>query len=173
MWQPNQRSSQSNPDQVSLTHEDAQEVARLLSILVPGERTVSSLIRRVDWARRSATPSLPPDRRVLVDTANRIYVGRRVRERHLPDFMFGEPAWDMMLVLYATGDSGSRLTVSRLLEFGEVPHTTGLRYVVVLEEHGLIIRKPNPVDRRMVFVELSDKGRQAMDLYMADILQLD
>ena len=169
----NHNSEEINPDQVSLTAEDAQEVASLLSTLVPGELTVSSLIRKAERVRRAATPITQLDRRVLMDAAQRIYVRRRVRERHLPEFLFGEPAWDMMLALYSTADSGPRQYVSGLLRLASAPPTTGLRYIAALERNGLIVRSPSLQDRRMAFLELSEKGRKAMDLYMADVLRLD
>jgi DNA-binding MarR family transcriptional regulator len=162
-----------NPDQASLTTEDVQEIARLLSILIPGEHTVSGLIRKEDKVRRAAKPGLPFDRRVLVEAARRIYLRRRARERHLPGCMFGEPAWDMMLALYSTPDGGPRQYVSGLLQFANAPATKGLRYIAVLEQDGLIVRTPSPQDRRMVFLELSERGLQAMDNYMASVLQID
>jgi len=38
-----------------------------------------------------------------------------------------------------------------------------------LAEQELITRKTNPFDRRVVYIELSDKGRVAMDHYLAEL----
>jgi DNA-binding MarR family transcriptional regulator len=170
MWQSNRSNNQ---HQSSSPSKEAHEVACLLNSLFPGESTASGLIRNVESVRRAATPSVPFDRRALVGTAHSIYVRRRARKRHLLDFMFGEPAWDMMLALYVTADSEPSQTVTNVIRLGDAPPTTCLRYIAALEASGLIVRRPCTVDLRIVYLELSKKGRRAMDLYMADVLQLD
>jgi len=47
--------------------------------------------------------------------------------------------------------------------------TTALRWLDFLEERDLINRYDSPVDQRIVYVELSDKGRMAMDTYFIKI----
>ena len=80
--------------------------------------------------------------------------------------MFGEPAWDMLLLLYAQ-DSGQRQTVNRLIELSEGSKTTALRWIDYLETQRLIERSSHPTDRRMAFVELTEKGRGAIEVYLS------
>lgn len=168
-----QSSKEVSSNQISSMPGDAGETTRMQSAIALGEHTVSGLIRTVGAVRRAATPNMSVDRRVLVDAAYRIYLRRRARQRHLPNWMFGEPAWDMMLALYLTAESGTRQFVSGVIQFADAPPTTGLRYLAILEQNGFIVRSPSPRDRRMVYIELSKKGRRAMDICMADVLPLD
>jgi DNA-binding MarR family transcriptional regulator len=173
MWQSNQKKKELSRDKCSSSSEETQEIAHLLNNLFPDEQTVSGLLRKVESVRRAPAQNLPFPRRALMEIAQGMYVRRRARQRHLPDFMFGEPAWDMMLALYVTADSEPRHTVSNVVRLGGAPPTTGLRYISALEQSGLIVRRPCDVDLRIVYLELSKKGSQAMDQYMMDVLQLD
>jgi hypothetical protein len=101
--------------------------------------------------------------------ANENLRARRKRSQIFGAPMFGEPAWDMLLILYVL-QNGPRLTVSRLTEHSRLPATTALRWLDYLEEHGLIRRESHPTDRRAFFVELSDLGLSKMNLYFSETL---
>lgn len=95
---------------------------------------------------------------------------RRIRRRHLPDPMFGEPAWDMLLSLYAGSQSEARPTISRLVGESGAPATTALRWIDYLESASFVERRANPTDRRVAFVHLTDKGHQAIEAYLEDLM---
>lgn len=95
---------------------------------------------------------------------------RELRYRHLPQAMFGEPAWDMLLSLYVTFRSHARQTVSNLCVSSGAPATTALRWIIYLERQEFVARRNNPLDLRVVFVELTAKGRDAVEAYLADLL---
>lgn len=95
---------------------------------------------------------------------------RRRRMRHLPQAMFGEPAWDMLLALYAEIRFTHPATVSNLGSHSGAPPTTALRWIDYLERGNWIERKPCPIDRRVVFVELTDNGRAAIEAYLKDLI---
>lgn len=107
------------------------------------------------------------DRRVLIARAREMFVNRERRLQNFSRAMFGEPAWDMLLALYVTEPSSARLTVSRLVTFSGAPPTTALRWIDYLEKDRLIMRRANPLDRRISLIELSDKGRSALDAYFS------
>jgi DNA-binding MarR family transcriptional regulator len=90
---------------------------------------------------------------------------RRLREDVLGENLFGEPAWDMLLDLYASHLEQKRVSVSSLQIASAVPGTTALRWMTRLESKGLIIRHADPFDARRVFVELSPEGLQLMERY--------
>lgn len=83
--------------------------------------------------------------------------------------MFSEPAWEMLLLLYPTG-LGPRLTISHLSELAGASKSTGLRWIEYLEAQRLIRRESHPTDGRAAQVELTDKGREALDLYLCATL---
>jgi DNA-binding MarR family transcriptional regulator len=80
--------------------------------------------------------------------------------------MLGEPAWDMLLQLYVS-DHG-RLAIRDLVLMTEEPKTTALRWISYLEKKGLVERRPDPMDRRLIVIELLDRGRQLLDDYFKD-----
>ena len=79
--------------------------------------------------------------------------------------LFSDPAWDMLLVLYAAELRQRRITITRLARAAGVAETTSLRWVNALLSEGLITRRADPLDRRRAFVSLSDHGRSAMRSY--------
>jgi DNA-binding MarR family transcriptional regulator len=83
--------------------------------------------------------------------------------------MFGEPAWEMLLLLYIA-DGEARVGISRLGELAGASKTTALRWLDYLEGQKLIQRDTHPTDRRTVFVGLSDKGRRAIEAYLSGTL---
>lgn len=99
--------------------------------------------------------------------ANEILCNRKRRCEIFGKGMFGEPAWEMLLILY-TSDCGPRQTIGRLAEFAGASKTTSLRWIDYLEAQHLILRTSHPTDKRVAFVELTDKGRDAIELYLSD-----
>lgn len=87
---------------------------------------------------------------------------RRAREQHFESGLFADPAWDMLLELYAARIAQQRVSVSALCAASAVPPTTGLRWISTLELAGLVHRRNDPLDGRRIFVELTPKGEQAM-----------
>lgn len=108
-------------------------------------------------------------RETLISRARIVLNSRRLRQRYFNRIMFGEPAWDILLMLYASEHSSGRLTISRLAEWVETPLTTVVRWVNFLEEEGLVRRQAHPTDRRTVFINLREKGRAALDAYLGMI----
>ena len=90
---------------------------------------------------------------------------RRQRSAFFKSKLFADPAWDMLLELYAASLTERRLSVSRLAERSGVPMTTALRWIATLEAEGLIERQDDPFDKRRYFLLLSDDGIGAMKAY--------
>lgn len=80
---------------------------------------------------------------------------RRLRDRYFPG-LFADPAWDILLDLYAARLEGRTVAVSSLCIAANVPPTTGLRWITGMTEQGLLRREADPEDRRRVFIALSD-----------------
>jgi hypothetical protein len=97
---------------------------------------------------------------------------RRLRDHVFGENLFGEPAWDMLLDLYAAHLEQKRVSVSSLQIASAVPGTTALRWMIRLESKQLIKRHSDPFDARRVFVELSDAGLTLMERYWAKMWAL-
>ncbi|NJS14197.1 MAG: MATE family efflux transporter [Sphingopyxis sp.] len=111
-----------------------------------------------DFRRRLARPSAPV-RRVLRQ--------RRAREQFFPADMFADPAWDMLLDLYAAQLEGQPVAVSSLCIAAAVPATTALRWIKTMTDTGLFERQADPRDGRRIFIGLSAQAAQAMERYFA------
>lgn len=105
-------------------------------------------------------------RDLLVSRARRHLADRRKRIGLFGNSMFGEPAWDMLLVLY-TEEGGQRQTVGTLANASGHAPTTAIRWLDYLEGQGFVRREAHPVDRRSSFVELTDKAFRALDAYFS------
>jgi DNA-binding MarR family transcriptional regulator len=79
--------------------------------------------------------------------------------------MFSDPAWDVLLELYAFELSQQRITLTQLGVMSHVPATTVSRWITALEGEGLVERKIDHLDSRRVYVALTRKGTFAMDGY--------
>lgn len=113
---------------------------------------------------RLAHPA-PVDR---VETAARLYAHRRRRQSFFNDYpgIFGEPAWDILLDLYAARRDRKFTTVSSASLGACTPTTTGLRWIAELQRLGLIRSQEHPADRRARVVMLTSAAESAMDAYL-------
>ncbi|MFL6725211.1 MAG: hypothetical protein ACJ8FS_01700 [Sphingomicrobium sp.] len=91
-----------------------------------------------------------------------IIKARRLRDRFFDPDLFADPAWDMLLELYAAQLEGVRTSVSSLSIGAAVPATTALRWMKTLERRGIIRRIPDPLDGRRIWVELTAEAGEAM-----------
>lgn len=90
---------------------------------------------------------------------------RARRARFLSPKLFADPAWDMLLELYAAGLDQTTISISSLCIASGVPATTALRWIGVLTAEGLIERRSDPFDRRRVFVSLSSEATDSINAY--------
>ncbi|MET4132426.1 hypothetical protein ABIE62_001555 [Porphyrobacter sp. MBR-155] len=105
------------------------------------------------------------DRRHLV-LARKTYSLRRKRAVIFgnPE-LFGEPAWDILLDLFIAQAEGKPVSVSSACIGSAAPATTGLRWLGVLADEGLIVRENDSGDNRRVLVRLSNTGVKAMERF--------
>ncbi len=92
---------------------------------------------------------------------------RRLRDELFDPELFADPAWDMLLDLYAAKLDRARVSVSSLCIAAAVPATTALRWIKTLTESGLFERIADQHDARRIFVTLSDGATAAMHRYFA------
>lgn len=90
---------------------------------------------------------------------------RRHRAKFFSEHLFADPAWDILLDLYAAYLGQRRLSVSAVCGSAGVPATTALRWVSNLTNENLIVRSADPLDRRRVYLALSEKGLASMQAY--------
>lgn len=120
-----------------------------------------SLVDQIFADRRRAVPApceLPDLRRI----ARTIYSRRRLRSRMLPRTLLGEPAWDMLLDLFANDADRQGLSTKSVCLAADVPYSTAWRCLGTLVGDGLIERQDDVRDGRRSLVRLTDRGENAV-----------
>lgn len=92
---------------------------------------------------------------------------RRLRDQVFGGGLFEDPAWDMLLDLFAAELERAQVSVSSLCIAASVAPTTALRWIARMTEAGLFVRQPDPFDRRRAFMALSHRASTGMHDYVA------
>lgn len=90
---------------------------------------------------------------------------RRLRSQFFGEDLFADPAWDMLLDLFAATLENRRVSVSSLCIAAAVPPTTALRWIGTLHDVGLFERQADPHDRRRAYIGLTERALDAMRAY--------
>lgn len=93
---------------------------------------------------------------------------RRKREAIFGGDLFADPAWDILLELYAAILVQRRVSISELCKAAAVPGTTALRWIEKLHRLEWLSRRADPLDSRRVFVELTPRATAAMHRYFEE-----
>lgn len=105
----------------------------------------------------------------LARVARGILQRRRQREKHLPGHLFAEPAWDILLDLFAADIEGISVSVTSACLAANVPATTAQRYLRALQQERLIARVSDPQDKRRTFVAITPLGRAALGEWLLNL----
>ncbi|WP_395333233.1 winged helix DNA-binding protein [Novosphingobium sp. BL-8H] len=108
----------------------------------------------------------------LGKAARQIYRSRRKRDALMPSHLFGEPAWDLLLDLFASTCEGRRISVTSACVASSVPSTTALRWIGILIDAGMVVRSGDQKDGRRTFVNLTPKGYSMMAEYIRNCLNI-
>ena len=147
------------------------EVARITNVLARlSKREEQHQIRAVE-ERAAGFVAQPGEEPPAVTAAavRQIVRARRLRDRHLGEGLFEDPAWDMILDLYAAHLERAQVSVSSLCIAASVAPTTALRWIARLSDAGIFERRPDPFDRRRAFMSLSETGLAGMHRYVTTV----
>lgn len=92
--------------------------------------------------------------RRAVEEARHIYRLRRMRDQAFGPGLFGEPAWDLLLDLYIAASEPRPVSVIAA-SIAASESTEDLRWLDLLEEHGLVERLDAEKEIRGAIVTLS------------------
>lgn len=154
-----------------------QEVARIaetLARLTRGDLDPRSVDRRSGTVGEPihgyrAPPPAPDAFEVTARDIREAIRARRLRDQYFGDGLFEDPAWDMLLDLFAAELERAQVSVSSLCIAAAVAPTTALRWIARMTEAGLFVRQPDPFDRRRAYLGLSDRASLAMRNYLAAV----
>jgi hypothetical protein len=114
-----------------------------------------------------------PDDKTLPEVAARdirqAIRARRLRDQYFGAGLFEDPAWDMLLDLFAAELERAQVSVSSLCIAAAVAPTTALRWIARMTDAGLFERQPDPFDRRRAFMGLSRRASVGMRTYVAAV----
>ncbi len=108
---------------------------------------------------------------LLLATTRGLIRTRRMRDQFFEGVLFADPAWDMLLDLFAARLERRRVAVSSLCIAAAVPPTTALRWIAMMSGRGLIERRPDPNDGRRMFLALGEAAADAMAGYVGATLR--
>ncbi len=94
-----------------------------------------------------------------------IQQARLDRIRFFPPQLFADPAWDMLLELYAAQLAELEVSVADLCIASNAPATVALECLSALERERLVERQTDPVDERRFTLTLSDRAIRAFSDY--------
>lgn len=138
---------------------------RLTHALTSAERTFEDALLHLRAARGLVLRHSRPELANIRDLIEH----RRLRDSFFPAELFGEPGWDLLLDLAAARLEGTAISITSACIAAAVPNTTALRWLKLLESHGLIERVPDGHDGRRINVRLTDTGWSAMVAYLSRI----
>jgi hypothetical protein len=111
---------------------------------------------------------MKPEAAAFVATEPRRLIRERKRRKKLfPPDLFADPAWDIMLNLYAAQIEQRRETITGVIISADIPATTGLRWVHKLVEENMLMLRDDPLDARRRFVHLSPRALAMFDDYFS------
>ncbi|WP_308514428.1 MarR family winged helix-turn-helix transcriptional regulator [Sphingomonas flavescens] len=104
----------------------------------------------------------------LARLAEDIRCMRQARNQRLPADLFGEPAWDILLLLYGEGMSpcGAEDIAAEL----DAPTTTVMRWIIALTSRGFVSRSADGADNHLI--SLTNNGRAALERALNAMLQV-
>ncbi|UVO50319.1 hypothetical protein M0208_07215 [Sphingomonas sp. SUN019] len=154
---------------------EAERLARLNEEVARIAEVLARLSRRDDAPRsspgtvtdvRAGFTGRPALSDIAAEDVRKIIRARRLRDRFFGEGLFEDPAWDMILDLYAAHLARAQVSVSSLCIAAAVAPTTALRWIAKLTDAGLFERQPDPFDRRRAFMALSPRALDAMHRYV-------
>jgi|tagenome__1003787_1003787.scaffolds.fasta_scaffold20966242_3 DNA-binding MarR family transcriptional regulator len=143
----------------------SEDVSRIASSLAKLSIGLGAPLQRSHPATNSNEPQIP------VETVSWLIRARRNRAQYLNGNLFAEPAWDILLDLLRAELAQERISVSSACIAAGVPASTGLRWLNVLEQEGLVLREADPRDARRAFVVLSPHTSVALRRYFLDVVE--
>ncbi|MDT8759001.1 winged helix DNA-binding protein [Sphingomonas psychrotolerans] len=149
----------------------SEEVARIAETLARLTRSEEAEPRAGVRDRGSGYrgPDAGPPVEIAAGEIRAVIRARRMRAQFFADELFADPAWDMLLDLFAAQLERRQVSVSSLCIAAAVPPTTALRWIGTLHEAGLFERQADPSDRRRAYIGLSAKGFDGMRSYASAV----
>jgi ABC-type thiamine transport system ATPase subunit len=134
-----------------------------LALIASDLERVTTALRETAAQSEIVPPELPSRKAARIAFVRTLLRGRRKFEEAFDGGMFGDPARDMLLDLYASTLEGQTVYVSHLLVASGAPATTSLRMLGILVDQGWVTRRPDPRDGRRALLSLTPDACKLLD----------
>ena len=161
------RERDSENERLRRLNEEVARIAKTLARLTRGDRSSGREMLGDGSVGYQAAPSAAPATGAVAADVRKVIRARRLRDQYFAGGLLEDPAWDMLLDLFAADLERAQISVSSLCIAASVAPTTALRWIGRMTEEGLFERMPDPFDRRRAFMVLSASARLAMQGYWA------
>ena len=150
-----------SPDRATLQHlaEQMTDIAHKMSRLNMDSNLLTGPENGVGDERVELSPAI----------LHEILLARRARSRFFSERLFADPAWDILLDLLKSRLSDHRESVKSVCMASNVPPTTALRWIRLLENEGLVRRRADPFDGRRFYIELTEQADASLTQYFASV----
>jgi hypothetical protein len=155
-------SRDSASERLQRLNEEVARIAEALARLAHGDVPAPTALREPEALYRGPEADEQP---VTPSEIRATIRARRMRSQFFTGDLFADPAWDMLLDLFAAALERRMVSVSSLCIAAAVPPTTALRWIGALHDAGLFEREADPADRRRAYVMLSPRGLDGMRAY--------
>ena len=146
-------------EQASKIAELASEITDLATHIVESDRIALRGESGLILSDSESTGTSVAENDDLIAKAESHYKVRRRRESIVGEKdMFSDPCWDILLDLFIAHGKNRQISITSACLAAQVPASTALRWITVLEQMGLIERKRDTKDARRRFVQLTPKA---------------
>lgn len=135
--------------------------SRKVQLIAQALRTMA---RELDRADEPTPVAVGGGRAAIV--AGALHRDRLHRARYFPPGLFGEPAWDILLDLFAALHCCELRSVKEVCLAANVPEATALRHIDCLIAQGLLTRRRDRTDNRRKFLTMTPEGNRRMLDYL-------
>lgn len=132
-----------------------------------------AMARELDRGEEPA-PARPARGSRAAIVAGSLHRDRLQRARYFPPGLFGEPAWDILLDLFAALHGCELRSVKEVCLAANVPEATALRHIEGLIAQGLVTCRRDRTDNRRKFLTMTPEGnRRVLDYLRSTHPHLD
>lgn len=161
------------PDGGAVAAGDLIRLLELVDIVARRTGSTAEAVRDIERRALNEAPAPAGTRRPmpLDEFARRARKIRLARNRRLGAPLCRDPAWDILLDLFASR-GGEPMAISSLCFDAGVPPTTALRHVQNLAQAGLVTRTADKSDHRRILVDLTEQGAERVAGLLRDMRAL-
>lgn len=146
---------------LTASEEEVRKLTLSESDLEAAKRLLRALTGLDIASRAEESPEEAAERRLR--SAATALARRRKRVQFFKRGLVGEPPFDLLLALYVEGTRRQAISITELAQLADLPPSTSTRWLQYLEDEGLVERKRDEMDKRVLRASLTHLGVAKLD----------